>query len=107
MNFMQLAYDVAKQSTCLKRQVGCVVVKNNKVISIGFNHGYNEICHCDMNNKNPDVLHAEEMALASIDTADSIYITYKPCDKCLKLIQDKNIKNVYYEDVCSKHRSRV
>ena len=97
MNFMQYAYEVSKQSICHKRQVGCVVVKDNTVISIGFNHGYDEVCHCDMNNKNPHVLHAEEMALKDIDSADSIYVTYKPCDKCMLIIQSKGIKNVYYK----------
>lgn len=99
---MHQAHYYAQQSTCKKRQVGCVVVKNNEVVAYGFNHGYNEQCICSLGSKNPHVLHAEEMALQGIcdiyKDAD-LYVTYQPCMKCAELIVSKKIKRVFYSQL--------
>jgi deoxycytidylate deaminase len=55
---------LAKQSTCNKRQVACIITKYGLPIAYGFNHGNKEQCGCSMDSKNPHVLHAEEMALS-------------------------------------------
>lgn len=96
---MQDAYTYAQQSTCLKRQVGCVIVKDSQIIAYGFNHGYHESCGCSFKHKNPHVLHAEAMALQGTDDLylqSDLYVTYQPCLDCAKLIQQKNIRAVYY-----------
>lgn len=94
------AKQIAAQSTCKKRKVGCVVYRNNEVLSYGFNHGLDEKCSCSMSSKNPDVLHAEQMALShDIDFGGAILeVTYAPCLNCAKLIVGKGIKKVIYHD---------
>ena len=97
--FIEEACKYAELSTCLKRQVGCVVVKDGEVIAYGFNHGYTEECTCSLESKNPNVLHAEAMALQGhcIDYIDAhIYITHPPCNNCQELIKQKQIKTVTY-----------
>lgn len=94
------AKSIATHSTCKKRKVGCIVYKDDVILSHGFNHGLDEECSCSMSSKNPDVLHAEEMALSvDIDFTGAILeVTYAPCIKCAELIVDKGIKTVIYHD---------
>lgn len=105
---MHEAYKYATQSTCLKRQVGCVVVKNDRIVAYGFNHGYEETCQCSFETKNPHVLHAEEMALKGEDLevyiGASLYVTYQPCMKCAELIVTRQFKDVFFStsNPCSK-----
>ena len=97
--YMNLAEQYAQQSPCKKRKVGCVIIKDDTVIAYGFNHGYDEICTCSLKHKNPDVIHAEQMALqgtCDIYKDADIYITYQPCMQCAKLIVSKKIKRVFY-----------
>ena len=97
---LNIAKNYASLSTCKKRKVGAVVVKHNKIISYGFNHGFEESCSCSMKDKNPHVLHAEQMALCGKDReiyeGASIYVTYPPCDKCMILIQQCKLKEVIF-----------
>ena len=97
---MDLAKEFAMLSTCNKRPVGAVVVKDGRVIGYGFNHGYDETCHCSMTEKNPHVLHAEKMALCGDDRhiyRDAIlYVTYPPCPDCMTLIRQCKIKEVIH-----------
>mgnify|MGYP003490518207 FL=1 len=97
--YISTAQTYAQQSTCLKRQVGCVVVKDEEVIAYGFNHGYVEECTCSLESKNPNVLHAEAMALQGHCRdymGAHIYITHPPCNNWQELIKQKQIKAVTY-----------
>lgn len=97
--YMSLAQHYASRSLCKKRQVGCVVVKDNEVIAYGFNHGYTEQCECSMTHKNPDVIHAEQMALSGTDDVykgSTLFVTYQPCLACAELIISKGITTVYF-----------
>ena len=97
---LNIAKKYAELSVCEKRKVGCVVVKDGEVISYGFNHGYHEKCDCSLDDKNPHVIHAEQMALCGEDheiyEGASIYVTYPPCDKCMILIKKRKIKTVLF-----------
>ena len=92
----------ALQSKCLKRQVGCVVVKHDRIVSYGFNHGYMEECGCNPTKgiKNPHALHAEQMALQGTDEdiyiGADMYIPYQPCMDCARLIVEKGLASVHY-----------
>lgn len=96
------AIKYANLSICKKRKVGCVIRKNDEVIAYGFNHGFDEVCSCSMSNKNPHVLHAEQMALSGSDVeiynGASLEVTYAPCEKCAVLIVQRKIKEVAYHD---------
>lgn len=97
---LTLAKKYQNLSTCTKRQVGAVVVKDGIIVSYGFNHGFHEKCNCDTNTKNPDVLHAEEMALCGFDkevyNGANMFVTHEPCENCTKLIEKCNIKELTY-----------
>lgn len=99
---IEIAKKYALMSVCNKRKVGAVVVQNGRVISYGFNHGYHEVCDCSITEKNPDVIHAEKMALSGSDRevyeGATIYVTYPPCEKCMILIEKCKLKEVVYLD---------
>jgi dCMP deaminase len=102
--FLDIAKQVAKASYCKRRQVGAVIVKNDNIISFGYNgtiSGFPNECECD-NVTKQDVLHAESNAIAkcckssySSDGA-TMYITLSPCFECAKIIIQSGIKKVVY-----------
>lgn len=99
--------ELVQASPCKKRKVACIVKKNNVVVSYGFNHGYFEQCDCSLTEKNPHVLHAEQMALTGTDDeykGATLETTYKPCESCAVLIVNKGIKTVVIHEItkCSK-----
>lgn len=94
-------HEVANLSVCRKRKVGCVVTKNDEVISYGFNHGFFEQCSCSLTEKNPHCLHAESMALVGTDdlySGATLETTYAPCINCAILIVQKKIAKVIYHE---------
>lgn len=102
--FLDIAKQVAKASYCKRRQVGAVIVKDDNIISFGYNgtiSGFTNECECD-NVTKQDVLHAESNAIAkcckssySSDGA-TMYITLSPCFECAKIIIQSGIKKVVY-----------
>jgi len=116
--FMEIAYLVAKRSTCLRRQVGAVIVKNKNILATGYNGAPRGITHCEvtgclrekMNVPSGERhelcrgLHAEQNAIiqaayhgTSIAGAD-LYCTNRPCIICSKMIINAGIERVYYQD---------
>ena len=113
------ASEVYSQLSSARRlQVGCVVVKDNTIIGIGYNgmpSGWNNNCEDEITieedekfikglKTKPEVLHAETNALAKIarstNSSDgaSIFITHAPCLDCAKLVYQSGIKSVYYRN---------
>lgn len=94
--YMKMAYAEAKKAfNCNEIPVGCVIVKNGKVIARGYNK--KEV-------KNDCTLHAEMIAIKKacgklkswrLDDCD-IYITLEPCMMCMGAIIESRIKNVYF-----------
>jgi dCMP deaminase len=115
MNKWQQAYmDTAERfgalSTAKRLQVGAIVVKDNRIISIGYNgmpSGWNNECEDENFKTKPEVLHAEENAIAKLASSHEsgkgaeIYITHSPCMNCAKLIYASGVAKVYY-----KHKYR-
>jgi dCMP deaminase len=115
MNKWQQAYmDTAERfgalSTAKRLQVGAIVVKDNRIISIGYNgmpSGWDNECEDENFKTKPEVLHAEENAIAKLASSHEsgkgaeIYITHSPCMNCAKLIYASGIAKVYY-----KHKYR-
>lgn len=105
--YMRIALEWSKLSQAKRKQVGCLIVKNNSIIADGFNgtpSGMDNEC------EGPDgktlwyVLHAEANALSKImkstQSSDSatLYTTLSPCKECSKLILQSGIKRVVYLD---------
>ena len=116
--FMEIAYLVAKRSTCLRRQVGAVVVKNKNILATGYNGAPRGITHCEVagcireklnvpSGERHELcrgLHAEQNAIiqaayhgTSIAGAD-LYCTNRPCIICSKMIINAGIEKIYYQD---------
>lgn len=115
--FMGIAYMVAKRSTCTRRQIGALIVKERHILTTGYNGPPKGFLHCDEGPKCPRVrdnipsgtghdqcwaLHAEQNAIiqaayhgVSIKGAD-LYCTTQPCSICAKMIINAGIKCVYY-----------
>ena len=110
---MNLATDLAQRSHCVKAQVGAVLVKDTRIISIGYNgppagtHNCDEEwpetgCPRDSKNSCSLALHAEENAIlyavkngASLE-GSTLYITLSPCLPCARIIYSSGIKKVFY-----------
>jgi len=102
--YAEIANITANLSTANRLKVGCVITKDNRILSIGYNgtpSGWSN--ECEENGKTkPEVLHAEANALMklcrSTESSDgaALYVTHYPCIDCAKLIYQAGIKEVYY-----------
>lgn len=104
---MKVAHIYAGLSYCSRRKVGCVIVKDDRIISIGFNGtppGWPNICEDDNNQTLPEVYHAETNAIAKLAKSGesgqgaSMFVTTVPCLDCAKLIAQSGIREVYYSE---------
>lgn len=102
---MNIAKEIAKRSYANRLKVGAILVKNNSIISDGYNgmpYGFDNMCETD-DITNIEVLHAESNAIAKIAKSNlssegsTLYVTYSPCVECAKLIIQCGIENVYFE----------
>ncbi len=103
--YLEMARIWAKNSYCTRRQVGALVVKNNMIISDGYNgtpSGFENVCEDNNGVTKPYVLHAEANAITKLARSNNnsdgatIYITASPCIECAKLIIQAGIKRVVY-----------
>ena len=103
--YLEMARIWAKNSYCTRRQVGALVVKNNMIISDGYNgtpSGFENVCEDDNGVTKPYVLHAEANAITKLARSSNnsegatIYLTASPCIECAKLIIQAGIKRVVY-----------
>jgi dCMP deaminase len=102
---MKVAFEYAKLSTCNRLKVGCIIVKNDSVISIGYNGtppGWDNCCEDDQGITKPEVLHAEANAIAKLAKGQgdgknaSVFITHAPCIECAKQLASIGVKEVFY-----------
>lgn len=108
--WMQIAREVATRATCNRRKVGAALVRNNRIVSTGYNGAPEGLPHCldvgcDIENGHcVRTVHAEANALiqAGLDgpgTANTtLYTTASPCRGCMSLIINAGIKRVVYSD---------
>ena len=114
--YMDWALRLAKLSHARRLQVGAVIVKDDTVISYGYNgmpSGWDNNCEdeitVEMDEKfvkalktKPEVLHAESNAVSKLAKSSNsglnadIFITHAPCIDCAKLILQSGIRRVYY-----------
>ena len=116
--YMKTAETFAELSSARRLHVGAIIVKEDRIISIGYNGmpaGWDNTCE-DMirgedvdgiivytTKSKPEVLHAETNAIAKVSRSTnssegaSIFITHAPCLECAKIIYQAGIKEVYYQ----------
>ena len=127
LSFMEIASMFANHSSCVKRKVGAVLVKDLRILSTGYNGTPSGICNCDEVFKNTADLkdgtlpngikithhefaeqfeiHAEQNCLSfaaknGVSTKDcTLYITTAPCVNCAKIIIASGIKEVIYNEI--------
>ena len=115
--FMEMAHLVKKRSTCLRRQVGAVLVRDKRVISTGYNGAPRGQAHCDETGCQREEkgiksgvahelcrgVHAEQNAIIQaaefgVSTAGSVlYCTAHPCVLCAKMIINAGISEIVYD----------
>ena len=117
--FMQMAELTAQRSTCLRRHVGAVIVKDKHIIATGYNGAPRGIAHCDEKggclreklgvpsgerHELCRALHAEQNAIIQAATLGqsiegaTIYITNQPCVICAKMIINAGIDRIVVKD---------
>lgn len=113
--YMELAENLAKRAHCVKAQVGAVLTKDTRIISLGYNgppagtHNCDEVwpgvgCPRDSKGSCSLALHAEQNAILyaaksniSIE-GSTLYVTLSPCISCARVIFTIGIKKVFYKD---------
>jgi dCMP deaminase len=116
--FMDIALLVAKRSTCLRRAVGALIVKDKRILATGYNGAPTGIRHCAevgclreaMKIKSGQRhelcrgIHAEQNAIIQAAyhgvqiKGASLYCTNLPCSICTKMIINAGIKKIYYQE---------
>ena len=106
--FMNIAKEVATRSTCDRKHVGALIVRDKTILSTGYNGSIRGMPHCDdVGHMMEDghcvaTIHAETNAILQaakngvmINGAE-VYITASPCWPCFKMLANAGIKKIYY-----------
>ena len=107
--FMNIAHAVKTRSTCIKRKVGAIIVKNKKIISTGYNNPSTGLSNCnskncllDNNHKCLRAIHSEVNAILQAPPDERIgatmYVTTQPCANCQLAILNSGIVRVIYDE---------
>ena len=108
--YLEMALIWARNSYCIRRQVGALIVKEKMIISDGYNgtpSGFENVCEDENNVTKPYVLHAEANAITKVAKShnssenSTLYVTTSPCMECAKLIIQSGIMRVVY---CNRYR---
>lgn len=105
VTYLKMAQEWGNLSYCERRKVGALIVKNNRIISDGYNgtpSGFENFCEDDDGYTKWYVLHAEAYAITKVASSTqscdgaTLYITLSPCKQCSKLIYQAKIKRLVY-----------
>ena len=103
--YMRMARTWSENSYCVRRKVGALLVRDQMIISDGYNgtpSGFENVCEDENNVSKPYVLHAEANAISKVARSNNssdgatLYVTASPCMECSKLIIQAGIKRVVY-----------
>jgi dCMP deaminase len=106
--FMNIARQVATRSTCDRKHVGAVIVRDKTILSTGYNGSIRGLDHCDdvghlMDNGHcVRTVHAEANAIVQAASqgvrleGGEIYVTASPCWNCFKLIANAGIRRIHF-----------
>jgi dCMP deaminase len=114
--FMNIAMEVSRRSTCSRKHVGAVIVRDKNILSTGYNGSIRGMPHCDevghdmVGGHCVRTVHAEANAIIQaarhgvrIEGAD-IYTTASPCWECFKLIANAGIRRIVYREFYREHK---
>jgi dCMP deaminase len=116
--FMDIARLVSRRSTCIRRSVGAVIIRDKRILTTGYNGAPNRIAHCSETGclrekmKIPSGekhelcrgIHAEQNAIIQAAlhgisiNGGTLYCTNLPCSICVKMLINAGIRNIYYLD---------
>jgi dCMP deaminase len=126
--FMAVAFLVASRSTCLRRKVGAILVRDRRILATGYNGPPSGFPHCDEigclreklkipSGQRQELcwgIHAEQnaiiqAALFGVSTRDSkLYATTKPCITCAKILANAGVDEIYIsEDYPDEFSDRI
>lgn len=107
--FLEIAEVVSTRATCIRLQVGCVIVKDKNIVSTGYNgsiHGHphctDEGVGCLLNDQGRCIrtIHAEENAVLHAErhllNDSTVYVTDEPCEKCSKTLAQAGVKRIVF-----------
>ncbi len=106
--FLDITLDVSKRSTCLRAQVGAIIVKDKRILTTGYNGAPKGLPHCldegceILDGHCVRSLHAEQNALMQAAQygvpleGGTIYTTHQPCQVCAKMIINAGLTRVVY-----------
>lgn len=106
---MDLAFKVNERATCDRLHVGCVLVKDNRIVATGYNGSVSGHEHCDeeghlmYESSCKRTIHAEMNAILqaarSGQSTDGVtaYVTDYPCPDCMKSLNQAGVKTIYYK----------
>lgn len=106
--FLQIALDVATRATCDRKHVGCVLVRDQRILATGYNGSIVGLGHCDDEGHMMDeghcvrTVHAESNAIAHaarhgvrIEGA-AAYVTASPCWLCFRLLANAGVQQIHF-----------
>ena len=106
--FLDIAEKISKLSKCKKKQVGCVAVRDKRIVAMGYNGtapGQPNNCEDAEGNTLPTVSHSEANMIAfcakngiALDGCD-LYVTMSPCTTCANLVVHAGFRNIYYIEI--------
>ena len=114
--FMNIAREVSTRSTCSRKHVGAVIVRNKTILSTGYNGSIKGLPHCDevgcemVDGHCIRTTHAEANAIVQAAKngvkveGSEIHVTASPCYNCFKLIANAGIKIIYYDELYRDER---
>ncbi len=115
--FMNIARQAATRSTCDRKKIGAVIVRDKTILSTGYNGSIRGMPHCDevghdiVNDHCVATIHAEANAIIQaakngvmIENSE-IYTTASPCWNCFKLIANSGIRKIYYGEFYRDEKS--
>ena len=108
--FMNIAKEVATRSTCNRKHIGAVIVRDKNILATGYNGSIRGLAHCsdaghEMENDHcVRTIHAEANAIVQaarngvqIENSE-IYVTASPCYDCFKMIANAGITAIYFAE---------
>ena len=105
--YMAIAKRTAELSSAKRLQVGAIIVKNDRIVSIGYNgtpSGWTNVCEDENYKTKPEVILAEANAIAKLAKSTEsgegavMFLTHAPCMDCAKQVYTAGISKVYYKN---------